>query len=72
MQHTNVLLAPTSTAGSAILLLLLLGRQIILDLTLTGIEGQSRTSDRLSDRPLQFRHEQKTTKYSRIVDESGL
>lgn len=41
------------------------GGQIILDVPVTGIDGQSRTSDDLSDRPIQVRHEQKIAKYDR-------
>jgi len=34
------------------------GRQIILDVAVTGIDGQFRTRDDLPDRPLQIRYEQ--------------
>ena len=39
------------------------GRQVIIDVAITGIDGQSRTSDEHTDRPLQVRHEQKKAKY---------
>ena len=48
------------------------GRQIIWDVTVTGIDGQSMADDDLTDRPLQVRHNQKMTKYDRIADENGL
>ena len=36
---------------------------IILDVTVTGADGQSRTSDDASDRPLQVRYVQKVAKH---------
>ena len=45
-----------------------LGRQIVIDVAVTGIEGQSRASDDLPDRPLRIRHEQKVAKYARIAE----
>ena len=48
------------------------GRQIILDVALTGVNGQSRTSDDLPDRPLQVRYDQKIVKYGRIAKNHGL
>ena len=39
---------------------------------MTGIEGQSRTSDDLPDRPLRIRHEQKVDKYGLIADRNNL
>ena len=38
---------------------------------MTGIEGQSRTSDDLPDRPLRIRHEQKVAKYGLIAERNG-
>ena len=49
-----------------------LGRQIIIDVAVTGIEGQSRASDDLPDRPSRIRHEQKVAKYARIAELNGL
>lgn len=39
---------------------------------MTGIEGQSRASDDLLDRPLRIRHEQKVAKYGLIAERNGL
>ena len=47
------------------------GRQIILDVAVTGVDGQSRASDDLLDRPLQIRHKQKMAKYGHLADRSG-
>ena len=49
-----------------------LGRQVIIDVAVTGIDGQSRTSDEAAERPMQVRYEQKMTKYGRIVEQSNL
>ena len=49
-----------------------LGRQIILDVAVTGIDGQSRTSDDASERPMQVRYEQKMSKYGRLAEQSNL
>ena len=51
--------------------------EIISDLIFylgTRIEGQSRTSDDLPDRPLRIRHEQKVAKYARssIAERNGI
>ena len=43
-----------------------------MDVALTGIGGQSRTSDDLPDRPLQVRYDQKMAKYSRIAEQNSL
>ena len=45
-----------------------------MNVTVTGIEGQSRTNDDLPDRPLRVRYEyeQKATKYGLIVERSCL
>ena len=40
-----------------------LDRQIIIDVAVTGVDGQSRTSDEAAERPLQARYDQKMTKY---------
>ena len=49
-----------------------LGRQVILDVAVTGIDGQSRTSDEASDRPLQVRWEQKILKRGRVAEQNNL
>ena len=38
----------------------------------TGVDGQSRTSDDLPNRPLQVRYEQKIAKYGQIADQNRL
>ena len=48
------------------------GRQVIIDVAITGIDGQSRTSDDLPDRPLRVRHEQKKAKYGPTADRHNL
>ena len=48
------------------------GRQIILDVAVTGVDGQSRTSDDLPDRPLQIRYDQKMAKHGQIADHNRL
>ena len=42
-------------------------RQIIIDVAVTGVDGQSRTSDEAVDRPLQARYDQKMAKYGRVA-----
>merc|ERR1711916_324833 len=44
-----------------------LGRQVIIDVAVTGVNGQSRTTDEATDRPLQTRFDQKMAKYGRVV-----
>ena len=36
-----------------------LGRQVIIDVAVTGIDGQSRSNDEATERPLQTRYDQK-------------
>ena len=48
------------------------GRQVIIDVAITGIDGQSRTSDELTDRPLRVRYEQKKAKYGPTADRYNL
>ena len=48
------------------------GRQVIIDVAITGIDGQSRTSDDLPDRPLRVRYEQKRAKYGPTADRYNL
>ena len=47
------------------------GRQIILDVAVTGVTGQSRRSDLDTDQPLEYRYNQKMAKYARVAQESG-
>ena len=49
-----------------------LGRQVIIDVTVTGIEGHSRTSDEAAERPMQVRYDQKMAKYGRVAEQSNL
>ncbi len=44
---------------------------MILDVAVTAIDGQSRTSDDVADRPLNVRYDQKMAKYHRLADQSG-
>ena len=44
---------------------------MIVDVAVTAIDGQSRTSDDVADRPLNVRHDQKMAKYHRLADQSG-
>ena len=48
------------------------GRQLIIDVAVTAIEGQSRTSDDLPDRPLRARYEQEMAKYGQIAARNNL
>ena len=45
---------------------------MIIDVAITGIDSQSRTSDDLPDRPLRVRHEQKKVKYGPTADRYNL
>ena len=49
-----------------------LGRQIIIDVAVTGVDGQSRTSDEAVDRPLQARYDQKMAKYGHVAEQNNL
>ena len=49
-----------------------LGRQIIIDVAVTGVDGQSRTSDEAVDRPLQARYDQKLAKYGYVAEQNNL
>ena len=40
-------------------------------MTVTGIDGKSRTSDKAAERPMQVRYEQKTAKYGRIAEQNN-
>ena len=43
-----------------------------IDVALTGIDGQSRTSDEAVERPLQARYDQKMAKYGQVADRNDL
>ena len=47
------------------------GRPIILDVAITGIDGQSRPTEESPDRHLQVRYDQKIAKYGNIANTSG-
>ena len=49
-----------------------LGRQVIIDVAVTGVDGQSRSSDEATERPLQIRYDQKMAKYGRVAEQSNL
>ena len=40
---------------------------MIIDVAVTGVDGQSRTSDEAADRPLQTRYDQKMAKHGRVA-----
>ena len=46
-------------------------RQVIIDVALTGVDGQSRTSDKAVERPLQVRYDQKMAKYGQVAAQKG-
>ena len=47
-----------------------LGRQVIIDVAVTGVDGQSRASDGAAERPLQVRYDQKMAKYGRVAEQN--
>ena len=47
------------------------GPQIILDVAVTGVTGQSRRTDLDADQPLQYRFNQKMTKYAQVAQDNG-
>ena len=47
-------------------------RQVIIDVALTGVDGQSRTSDEAVERPLQVRFDQKMAKYGQVATQKEL
>ncbi len=46
------------------------GPQIILDVAVTGVTGQSRRSDLDTDQPLQYRFNQKMAKYAQVAQDN--
>ena len=45
---------------------------MIIDIAVTGIDGQSRSSDEATERPLQIRYDHKMAKYGRIAEQGNL
>ena len=45
---------------------------MIIDVAVTGVDGQSRSNDEATERPLQTRYDQKMAKYGRIAEQSNL
>ena len=45
---------------------------MIIDVAVTGVDDQSRTSDEAVDRPLQARYDKKMAKYGRVADQNSL
>ena len=45
---------------------------MIIDVAMTGVDGQSRSSDEATERPRQVRYDQKMDKYGRIAEQSNL
>ena len=43
------------------------GRQVVIDVAVTGVDDQSRTSDEAVERPLQVRYDQTMSTYSRVI-----
>ena len=43
-----------------------------IDVALTGVDGQSRTSDEAVERPLQVRSDQKVAKYGQVAEQNNL
>ena len=48
------------------------GKQIIIDVALTGIDGTTRTNDDKPEQPIVARRKQKKRKYGRIAKVDGL
>ena len=45
---------------------------MIIDVAVTGVDGQSRASDEATERPLQTRYDQKMAKYGRVAEQNNL
>ena len=45
---------------------------MIIDVAVTGVNGQSRTTDEATERPLQTRFDQKMAKYGRVAEQNNL
>ena len=48
-----------------------LGRQVIIDVAVAGVDGQARASDEATERPLQTRYDQKMAKYGRVAEQNN-
>ena len=49
-----------------------LGRQVIIDVAVTGVDGQSRATDEAVERPLQVSYDQKMAKYGPVAEQNNL
>ena len=47
------------------------GKQIILDVAVTSIDGTTRTNDNKSDQPFNARYKQKIQKYEKVARQNG-
>ena len=47
------------------------GPQIVVDVAITGVNGQSRHSDQHTDQPLQYRYNQKMAQYAQVAQDQG-
>ena len=45
---------------------------MIIDVAVTGVDGQSRASDEATERPLQTGYDQKMVTYGRVAEQSNL
>ena len=45
---------------------------MIIDIAVTGVDGQFRASDEATEGPLQIRHDQKMAKYGRVAEQNNL
>ena len=45
---------------------------MIIDVAVTGVDGESRSNDEATERPLQTRYDQKMAKYGRVAEQSNL
>ena len=44
----------------------------MIDVAVTGIDDQYRTSDEAAERPMQVRYDQKMAKYGRVAEQNNL
>ena len=49
-----------------------LGRQVIIDVAVTGVDGQSRATDEAVERSLQVRYDQKMAKYGPVATQNWM
>ena len=49
-----------------------LGRQVVIDVVVTEIDGQFRTSDETAERPMQVLYDQKMAKHGRVAERNSL